>query len=646
MLPGVTMSLDTDGRSSRASGSTIGRPRFGVHATKRDLARLMAGGPIIMGEYLLPDLTVLQHCGATLCRLQVLPDRAVMRVGPGGDGEEALVPLQHAPTGVLALVARGAGTLHRLLAWWQATGAAAPAVVIAESGIAALPELLRGALDEVAAGATLAAALQTELAALRAEADEGRAATAQLLRALAGRAPPAPETILQTRPEPGRVARLTAGDAPLLIDAGVPSSGLASLALHLAEPADAALRVRVVGGEGGRVLAAWTVPAAALAPGWFTLETPAPVPGAPQTVFLELGAVGTGSVALSRGLAGEEIACRLAALPPGSRAVQPLHFDWGAWQATMPAPNGPRLAPLAMLDDLALEGPGVLHDAKPEARCLDLPEGWGAASLTFGPLPGGVAAVQCDLAPSGGGVEAQLAAEPGAETTGWRGLEAGATRPFALNLPAAADRLVVHLRGDAACTISLHRPVLQPRAPWAQPASPTLHPSTGARPAATPSTTALPGGNLPGTAPDRRTDAARFATARLDGCEAGENWAILDLRIEGLARGKDAWADVKMKFGITGTDMLLEFRRRPEWPRIFETWPGTETDAYGDKFTLFSDAGRIGGIERIAPGRDTALVGAVAEVLAAVVNMIAPAQDQWRFAEAAQRMAARLAAAG
>lgn len=641
------MSLQMDGPVFTAPDTGAGRARFAVHAPERSLARLMAGGPLIIAEHLLPDLTVLQHCGATLCRLQVLPDRAVMRVGPGNDGEDALVRLDHAPTGVLALVARSAGTLHRLLAWWQAAGGRTPMVVIAESGIAALPDLLHGALGEVAAGASRLVAIQGELAALRAEADEGRAATADLLRLLAGRAPSPPETILEVRPEPGRVARLTAGDAPLLIDAGVATAGLASLALHLAEPADADLRVRVLGGESGRVLAAWNLPAAALVPGWFTLETPAPIPGPPQTLFMDLSAVGSGAAVLSRGVVGEEIACRLAVLPPGSRAVQPLHFDWTAWQAAVPAPNGPRRAPQAMIQGLALEGAGVLHETQDDARRLDLPAGWGAARLILGPLPEGVAAVQCDLALSEGVSEAQLTAGPEAGSTGWRTLEAGLPRPFALALPAAAEGLSVHLRGEAACSFTLHRPVLYPRAlPAEQPAPPAPR-TVNRRPAAVPRPMAPPPTeDAPAPTTALRAQASRFATARLDGCEAGENWAILDLRIEGLVRGADTWPEAKMKFGITGTDLLLEFRRRAEWPRIFETWPGTDSDEYGDKFVLLADAARIEGIEHVAPGRDTALVAAIAEVLVAVVNMIAPAEDQWRFAEAAQRLSSRFADPG
>ncbi len=128
----------------------------------------------------------------------------------------------------------------------------------------------------------------------------------------------------------------------------------------------------------------------------------------------------------------------------------------------------------------------------------------------------------------------------------------------------------------------------------------------------------------------------------LDGRQAGPGWELLDLRLMGLAGGGERWEEIKLKFGLAGEDVTVEFRRAPGWPRAFEHWPGEETDAYGDKFVLVVGEERIWGLDRVAPGRDRALIETLAARMPAIVAMATAGADPGRFAEAARRLAARL----
>jgi hypothetical protein len=128
----------------------------------------------------------------------------------------------------------------------------------------------------------------------------------------------------------------------------------------------------------------------------------------------------------------------------------------------------------------------------------------------------------------------------------------------------------------------------------------------------------------------------------LDGRQQGEGWELLDLRVSGLSLGAETWREIKVKFGLSGEDVTLEFRRGPGWPPSFETWPGDETDAHGDKFVIVLGEERLWGLDRIAPGRDRALVTALAAAMPGLVAEVLEGADPGRFAEAAARLAVRL----
>jgi hypothetical protein len=135
---------------------------------------------------------------------------------------------------------------------------------------------------------------------------------------------------------------------------------------------------------------------------------------------------------------------------------------------------------------------------------------------------------------------------------------------------------------------------------------------------------------------------AGYTEVVLDARQRGTGWELLDLRVRGLAWRGERWRELKFKFGIAGNHAILEFRRAPSWPRAFETWPGTESDAYGDKFVLVVEAERVLGLDRIALGRDTTLVAAIAVALPRIVADVLTAEEAPACAAAAAEVAARL----
>jgi hypothetical protein len=143
--------------------------------------------------------------------------------------------------------------------------------------------------------------------------------------------------------------------------------------------------------------------------------------------------------------------------------------------------------------------------------------------------------------------------------------------------------------------------------------------------------------------PPPPTPAEALAVA-LDGRQAGAGWQLLDLRLSGLSGRGERWGEIKFKFGLSGEDVTLEFRRAPGWPRAFEEWPGEETDAYGDKFVIVVGEERLHGLDRVAPGRDRALIETLAARMPEIVAAATAGGDPGPFAEAAKRLAARLAA--
>jgi len=498
-----------------------------VLAPRQDLPTIFAGGPLVLADALLPDPAALAVAGLVACRVEPAAGLAVLRLSPPAADEE-LVPLDHPPAGVLAVIGRQAPPLRPLVAWCEAAGGEPPTLILAEGALAALPALLEIALAETARQARRAASLDLLLAELRAEAEALRDATAAMAASLPVAPAAPPSARLLDPPDPARPP-LRLGRAT--VTPGIPTGGVASVALHLPGPAGAGLAVTLAAAESGRVLAAWRVPAAAMPGGWLRLDLPAPVAGRGETLALAVEAVPPGEVLLSAAASGGP-ALAVGTAQPGLRPMPT------AFLVDAPRPDPPAAAPLP---------------PRPAEIVAALPE-----PVAPVPLPEPPAAPPPQAAP---------APVPPAE-------------PLPEPPPA---------------------PLLAPPAPAA---------------------------------------ASRRVT--LDGRQQGDGWELLDLRVTGLAFGAETWREIKVKFGLAGEDVTLEFRRAPGWPASFETWPGGETNAHGEKFVIVLGEERLWGLDRIAPGRDRALVTALAAAMPGLVAEVLEGADPGRFAEAAARLALRL----
>lgn len=241
---------------------------------------------------------------------------------------ETAIPLATPPMGGLALIASDRARIAPVARWWvEAAGLPAPPFVPAATGQAALPGLLAILAAELAAAQARENEACRALVAARQEMEETREAMADTARLLAHRPPVAPRLILS-----GEAGAATLPHGRHALGTGL--AGLAAIAVHLAGAAegDGLLRFRLIGGESDRVLGAWSVPAAELAPGWLTLELPTPLGPFRETAVLEVLAEGEGLPPLSAELrwAGTEgehpLAIRAWAGAPGSRYLAPAHW--------------------------------------------------------------------------------------------------------------------------------------------------------------------------------------------------------------------------------------------------------------------------------------------------------------------------------
>ena len=61
----------------------------------------------------------------------------------------------------------------------------------------------------------------------------------------------------------------------------------------------------------------------------------------------------------------------------------------------------------------------------------------------------------------------------------------------------------------------------------------------------------------------------------------GGSYRHIDLLMEGVRAGEHAWPRLRCKLAVNGVVPSLEFRQRPDWPVLFETWPPGPSDAAG-----------------------------------------------------------------
>ena len=100
---------------------------------------------------------------------------------------------------------------------------------------------------------------------------------------------------------------------------------------------------------------------------------------------------------------------------------------------------------------------------------------------------------------------------------------------------------------------------------------PAARPFRRARPSAA-SLLRLPAGEIPKVAQIRLQE--HYETE--DG-----GYRHLDILVIGMQAAGFTWPRLRFKLAAGGNDPVLEFRSRPDWPPMFEAWPGRQVDEHG-----------------------------------------------------------------
>ncbi|WP_431267561.1 hypothetical protein [Dankookia sp. P2] len=103
----------------------------------------------------------------------------------------------------------------------------------------------------------------------------------------------------------------------------------------------------------------------------------------------------------------------------------------------------------------------------------------------------------------------------------------------------------------------------------------------------------------------------------------GGSYRHIDLLIEGVRAGGHAWPRLRCKLAVNGSVPSLEFRLRPDWPVLFETWPPGPSDAAGPYMQLTEAALAGGFAATLASERDRATLATILRLLPAVVTTAA-----------------------
>jgi hypothetical protein len=98
---------------------------------------------------------------------------------------------------------------------------------------------------------------------------------------------------------------------------------------------------------------------------------------------------------------------------------------------------------------------------------------------------------------------------------------------------------------------------------------------------------------------------------RLDEHYSTENYRHLDMTFLTAALGNSAWARLKFKFSLSRSGRALEFRKAKGWPNMFEVWPGTDEDEYGQVMRMADDAETASQIRGWRVPKDRALIDLV-----------------------------------
>jgi hypothetical protein len=105
----------------------------------------------------------------------------------------------------------------------------------------------------------------------------------------------------------------------------------------------------------------------------------------------------------------------------------------------------------------------------------------------------------------------------------------------------------------------------------------------------------------------------------------GGGYRHLDIQVEGLRLGVLTWPRLRFKFAINGEAPQIEVRARPDWPVLFERWPGTRADEHGPLFLLGEEAGGGRAFGLLRTPRDRRLLEALLGLLPTLVATAARA---------------------
>lgn len=667
-------------------------PPPALRAAPGALATLCTGGPalLLLGGI---EAAALDLPGIALWRAAAAPDApgALCLHAAADPAPAATLPLPALPAGVLGILA--AADPEPLLAAWA--GLAPPPVVRAASAAEALPGLARLLAGALAARQVEAGRLLAGQALLREEAEETRIAMARLVQGIGDEPPAAPLLAIAATPDPACRAEAEEGGLVLAQRLGCSLEGISAIGLHLAAvAAPGPLRVRLLGEESGRVRAAWHVPPDDIAPGWLALELPTPLGPLRETAMLEVVAeAGLGlsleaaeappelcpTVAAGAAPPGRALALRVWTAPFGRRAVLAPWWDWEA--ADLPPALAQRLPEQVWAAARVVAGRGqalALGEEGPLRPQVALAPGEAPALLLLPAIPtAGVDLVEAEVAVrlgEAGALEAALwlqpaglplagmgdlsLTRPGARSTGWRRADAArGAITLALRLPPGpGGALAVALALRHAGAPSAEAAPLQVE--WAgllgRRLGADLPPA-----AARPSPGASPGPSLGAGVPPAATFLAAVPPSAVPALDPGgavrlqEAFAMpgggyrhLDMVVEGLRLGALVWPRLRFKFAVNGGAPQIEVRARPDWPVLFERWPGTAADEHGPFFLVTeADAGGRA-MERLRAERDRRVLDALLRLLPTLVATAARAAtaDAAAYAEWVA-MARRLAAA-
>lgn len=640
-----------------------------LRAASADLATLCTGGPclLLLGTV---EATGLDLPGIALWRASPVPgEPGTLGLHPADAAPETgMVALPGLPAGLLGILAEDMAAAEALRDAWGDPATAPPVIAAGPDALPALARLLAQAL-----GARLAevAALQDGLVRLREEAEAVREAVAALQQAMGHQPAQAPSLALSAEPaaEVRVEAAVETGGLVLAQRLGMSLEGIAAIGLHVAEARlGGPLVVRLVGEESGRARAAWRVPAAALQPGWLSLDLPAPLGPVRETAVLEvLAETRAGQfLALSleaaeappercpalgagRAPSGRALAMRVWTAAFGRRVVLSPHWDWEAQDLPPAVPQRLPEAAWAAARVVAGQGGGVaLGELGPVRPMVALDPGAPPALVVLPAVPAaGIDLIEAELAVrlgEAGALEAALWALPGGtplagladlslglpgvRCTGWRPADA-ARGSLILALRLAQDEVppgmvtlalaLRHAGAPGAEAAPLH-------VEWVEAAGRRLSPGLPPAPARSAGDAPSPGfvAAVPEAAVPRLDPGGEVRLQELFAMPGG-GYRHLDILVEGLGIGALSWPRLRFKFAVNGGAPQIEVRARPDWPLLFERWPGTQADEHGP-FFLLSEADRGGrALGRLRSPRDRRLLDALLRLLPTLVATAARA---------------------